>query len=471
MKFDGTMLQGPRPRFRTISRVAIVGAGFSGTLLAINLLEQEDVEVLLIERDRRRMGAGVAYSSFDAGHLLNVRAGNMSAFPDRPGHFCDWLAARGLGCDLSRNGAFVSRATYGQYLRETLAQAMEKYGRRLQLIDDEVLDIEERGGKVTLGLVNGGLVEADKAVLAIGNLPPHDHPAIAGAGLTPWRYVGDPWASPLAEGLRKNQTVLVVGTGLTAIDVILRLASNGFDGRIVAMSRRGLRPHRHVDGLAPAAPVLAKPAPELSDLVRWAREEAKAGDWRLAVDSIRPITQLMWASADADKRARFLRHLRPFWDIHRHRLAPAVADRIDGLIRSRQLVFRAGKIEQVVGEDDAVAVHWRPRGEARSQRLDVARIVNCTGPQGDLLRASDPLVRRLLKQGLIRPDALRLGLDIDRDGHVMNRDGRPAEHILAIGPMTRGDLWEVVAVPDIRTQVGALARRLVNAHWTGGEGL
>jgi len=467
VKFDGTMLLGPRPRFRTATRVAIVGAGFSGTLLAINLLEQDDVEVLLIERDRRRMGAGVAYSSPDADHLLNVRAGNMSAFADRPGHFCDWLAARGLGCDK----AFVSRATYGQYLRETLGLAMEKYGRRLQLIDDEVLDIAEHGGKVTLGLVNGGLIEADKVALAIGNLPPHDHPAIARGGLTPLHYVGDPWTGPLGEGLKPDQTVLVVGTGLTAVDVVLRLVSSGFEGRIVAMSRRGLRPHRHVDGLAPVRPVLAKPAPELSDLVRWARTAAGQGDWRLTVDSIRPITQMMWASADADKRARFLRHLRPFWDVHRHRLAPAVADRIDALIAERRLVFRAGKIEEVAAGLDGVAVHWRPRGEDRRQRLDVARIVNCTGPQGDLLRATDPLVRRLLKQGFIRPDALRLGLDIDRDGHVVGRDGRPAEHILAIGPMTRGDLWEVVAVPDIRNQVSALARRLVNAHWTGGEGL
>ena len=467
MKFDGTMLQGPRPRFRTATRVAIVGAGFSGTLLAINLLEQDDVEVLLIERDRQRMGAGVAYSSPDADHLLNVRAGNMSAFPDRPNHFCDWLAARGLGCDK----AFVSRATYGRYLRETLAQAMEKYGRRLQLVDDEVLDIAEHGGKVTLGLVNGGLIEADKVALAIGNLPPHDHPAIARTGLAPLHYVGDPWAGPLTEGLEPDATVLVVGTGLTAVDVVLRLASSGFAGRIVAMSRRGLRPHRHVDGLAPVRPILAKPAPELSELVRWARTGAAQDDWRLTVDSIRPITQMMWASADAEKRERFLRHLRPFWDVHRHRLAPPVADRIDALIAERRLVFRAGKIEEVTGGIDSVAVHWRPRGEDRRQRLDVARIVNCTGPQGDLLRATDPLVRRLLKQGLIRPDALRLGLDIDRDGHVVGRDGRACEHILAIGPMTRGDLWEVVAVPDIRTQVSALARRLVNAHWTGGEGL
>ncbi|WP_422059027.1 FAD/NAD(P)-binding protein [Sphingopyxis sp.] len=467
MNLVTTELHSPRPRFRTATRVAIVGAGFSGTMLALNLLEQADVEVLLIERDRHRMGAGVAYSSSESAHLLNVRAGNMSAFADRPDHFCDWLASRGLGCD----AAFVTRSTYGRYLREALGDAMERHGRRLKLVDDEVLDIEERGGQVTLGLVNGGLIEADRAVLAIGNLPPHDPPAIAGAHLPSHRYIGDPWASAFEEGLPKDAPVLVIGAGLTAVDVILRLVTHGHEGPITALSRRGLRPHRHIDGLPRPKPVLAKPAPELSDLVGWARAEARRQDWRLVVDSIRPITQMMWASADAAKRERFLRHLRPFWDVHRHRLAPDVADRIEALIASGQLRFRAGKIASVAVERDALAVSWLPRGDDELVVTRAARMINCTGPQGDLLRSTDPLVKRMLGARRIRPDALRLGLDIDRDGHVIDAKGHPSEHILAIGPMTRGDLWEVVAVPDIRIQVGALARRLVNAHWMGGEGL
>ncbi len=460
-------LHAPRPRIRTATRVAIIGAGFSGTMLALNLLEQPHVEVLLIERDRHRMGAGVAYSSSESSHLLNVRAGNMSAFADRPDHFCDWLAAHGLGCD----GAFVTRATYGRYLREALAAAMERYGRRLKLVDDEVLDIEEREGRVTLGLVNGGLLEADRAVLAIGNLPPHDPPAVSEARLPARFYVGDPWATPFEEGLGPSDPVLVIGTGLTAIDVILRLVSHGFGGPIVAMSRRGLRPHRHIEGLPRPKPILAKPAPQLSELVGWARRAARGSDWRLVVDSLRPITQMMWASADAQKRARFLRHLRPFWDVHRHRLAPSVAERIEALIASGQLCFKAGKIAKVSVGRDGLAVDWRPRGSDRLETLHAARMINCTGPQGDLLRSSDPLVRRMLAARRIRPDALRLGLDIDREGHVIDGHGRAAEHILAIGPMTRGDLWEVVAVPDIRVQVSALARRLVNAHWVAGEGL
>src|SRR5690606_28727537 len=126
-------LHSPRPRFRTATRVAIVGAGFSGTMLALNLLRQPNVEVLLIDRDRNRMGAGVAYSSSESTHLLNVRAANMSAYADRPDHFRDWLGARGLGCD----SAFVTRATYGRYLREELAAAMKRHGNRLKLVGDE----------------------------------------------------------------------------------------------------------------------------------------------------------------------------------------------------------------------------------------------------------------------------------------------------------------------------------------------
>lgn len=457
----------PRPRFRIATRVAIVGAGFSGTMLALNLLEQADVEVLLIERDRHRMGTGVAYSCSESSHLLNVRAGNMSAFPDRPHHFSDWLASRGLG----DGSEFVTRATYGCYLRETLAAAMKRHGWRLKLIDDEVLDIEERGGQVTLGLVNGGLIEADRAVLAIGNLPPHDPLAIVGAHLPAHRYVADPWATAFEEGLPKDVPVLVIGTGLTAIDAILRLVAHAHEGPIVALSRRGLRPHRHVEGLPHPKPVLAKPAPDLSELVRWARAEARERDWRLVVDSVRPITHMMWASADVEKRERFLRHLRSFWDVHRHRLAPEIADRIDALVASGQLRFQAGKLTKVAVESDGVAASWRPRGEEGQVVTRAARVINCTGPQGDLFRSSDPLIKRMLGAKRIRPDALRLGLDIDRDGHVKNAKGVPSEHILAIGPMTRGDLWEVVAVPDIRIQVSALARRLANAHWVAGEGL
>ena len=449
------------------TRIAIVGGGFSGTMLALNLMQQPGVEVLLIERDQPRLGGGVAYSTSDDTHLLNVRAANMSAYPDQPGHFNDWLAAHGM----AGGAVFVTRATYGRYLRENLTAAVTKFGRRLSLVHDEVIDVEERHDGVTISLGCGDVIEADRVVLAVGNLPPHDPPGVDGPSLPPALYTGDPWTGLCEEGLAADSEVLVIGTGLTAIDVILRLAACGFAGPITALSRRGLRPHRHDPALPHPAKQLAKPAATLPGLVDWARQDARRRDWRQVVDSIRPITQMMWSGAIADERARFLRHLRPFWDIHRHRLAPAVADQIDALVERGQLRFVAGKVTSIDTVGTHLQVAWRPRGAHAAQRLQVARAINCTGPQGDLLRASDPLLRRLLVTGRIRADRHRLGLDIDRDCHVVAADGRASLRLLAIGPMTRGDLWEVVAVPDIRIQVGALARKLANAHWIGGEGL
>ena len=206
-------------------------------------------------------------------------------------------------------------------------------------------------------------------------------------------------------------------------------------------------------------------------VLHWARRQSRDGDWRGTVDSLRPITQLLWASADTETRGRFLRHLRPYWDIHRHRLAPEIGARIDALVASEQLRFHAGKVDHVDTTANGLEVHWRPRGGDALRSDAVQRLINCTGPQGDLWRTDDPMLRRLLSAGHIRADPLRLGLDVDRQGRVLSRDGVPSERLLAAGPITRGDLWEVVAVPDIRGQVSAMAARLTQSHWVGGEGL
>lgn len=454
-----------RARFRP--RVAIVGAGFSGTLLAINLLEQPGVDVTLIDGRAERIGCGVAYSANHFAHVLNVRAANMSAFADRQQDFAQWLDRQGLG----GSDAFVPRSVYGAYLADTLKQAEARHAGRLTICHDTVVDIALSARGASLGMSSGALIHADRVVLAVGNLPPHDPPGADPALLGNELYQADPWQQGPEAGLNGNDPVLVLGTGLTAIDIILRLADSGFSGPIVALSRRGMRPHGHVQGQPKPAQQLSKPAQSLSAMVRWVRLSSADTDWRQVVDSLRPITQLMWSSADIPTRARFLRHLRPYWDIHRHRLAPSVAARIADLGASGQLQFVAGKIAGLRQKDHLALVNWRPRGSCEVATLEAQRIYNCTGPQGDLLRTSDPLLRRLLAAGLIRPDALRLGFDVDRIGRVIGRSGTPSEIMRAVGPITRGDLWEVVAVPDIRHQVAAMARQLTQAHWLGGEGL
>ena len=449
------------------STVAIVGGGFSGTMQAINLLRHDGPAAVLIERRPARLGRGVAYSAAHPDHLLNVRAANMSAFPDDPGHFVRWLAQENIG----DGGMFVPRTVYGRYLRAMLDDAARGAGSRLRIVDAAAIDMEQGEGGLAIALAEGGVVRADAAVLAMGNLPPHPPTGFDSADLGADLFAEDPWAGDIAQGLVDTDTVLLLGTGLTAVDAALLLDARGFRGQIIALSRRGLLPHAHWDQPRQACEIAELPPTRASDLTRFIRQRAERKGWRDAVDDLRPLTQRLWSAASREERERFLRHLRPYWDIHRHRLAPQVAGRIAELRSIGQLRVVAGKTLDCVRSDAGLSVSWRPRGACAPERLTVRRVVNCTGPQGDLLRTTDPLLTRLLANGTIRPDPLRLGLDADQQSRVIGKSGHPNDRIFAIGPMTRGGLWEVVAVPDIRHQTWALARRLANAHWVGGEGL
>lgn len=448
-----------------IEHLAIIGAGFSGTLQAINLIRHEGPRATLIER-APVAGTGLAYGAADPSHLLNVRAANMSAFPDDPGHLVRWLEARGVE---NATTSFVPRRVYGEYLREMLEQALARYPDRLRLVRGEVEDVTFDADGATLHLADGTL-QADAAVLAVGNLPPHDPPGLDPAKLSAERYKGDPWDPSVPDGLSDSDTVVVIGTGLTMVDVALLLEARDFQGKIVAVSRRGLLPRPHAPG-QDWQKITERPRTQASALVRAVRDRAEQIGWRNAVDELRPFTQPMWANASEDERARFLRHLRPWWDVHRHRLAPEVHARLQALIDRGQLEVRAAKTLGFEGGPKGIAVTLRPRGQQATETVLAQRIVNCTGPLGDLNRTREPLLQRLAARGLIRPDPARIGIDVDNQGQTIAADGRANANLYALGPMTRGAFWEIVAVPDIRTQTWAVARRLSNAHWVGGEGL
>ncbi len=445
--------------------VAIVGAGFSGSLLAINILRHAGPHATLIER-RPVFGRGTAYTAPHPSHLLNVRAGNMSALSDRPAHFAEWCTARGLG----DGGSFVQRQQYGEYLGELLERSAARAGERLALVQDEAVSTTVRDDGVTVDLASGRQLTVDALVVAVGNLPPHAPPGLDPATLPGDVYAPDPWDPAVVEGLGPDDTVLLIGTGLTMVDVALSLDAAGFAGRIVALSRRGLLPRPHVPPGRPGDRN-EKPTTVASALLAEVRARARRLGWRATVDELRPFTQGLWLSASEDQRDRFLRHLRPWWDVHRHRLAPQVAAKIDAMIARGQLTIVGGKPSGYRPEGNGVAVTYRPRGAAAETTLRVRRIVNCTGPQGDLARSSEPVLRSLIASGHARADPARLGLDVDAQSRLVGRDGQPHPRLFALGPMTRGAFWEIVAVPDIRTQVWTVARRLAQAHWVGGEGL
>ncbi len=432
---------------------------------AINLLRHDGPRATLIER-RPRAGEGLAYGDAAPGHLLNVRAKGMHAFPDDPRSFTRWLTARGEGFSPD---CFVPRLVYGEYLRDLLAREMARQPGRITLVQGEAVAIALPGKGARITLSDGREIAGDAAILAIGNLPPHDPPGF-GPHLAPVLYAGDPWTPAATAGLGEEDTVLLLGTGLTMVDLALRLIDEGFAGRLIALSRRGLLPHRH-GPQPPFVPIGERPEPRASALVRAVRSRASAVDWRNAVDELRPFTQSLWRAAGGDARARFLRHLRPWWDIHRHRLAPVVADRIAALIESGTLTTIAAATRHAEPHPDGLKVTIKPRGQSAQEQITVRRAINCTGPQGNLSAATDPLLRQLTADGIIRPDPHRLGIDVDAAARTVAADGSVNQSLFAVGPMTRGASWEVVAVPDIRQQVWALARHLSNAHWVGGEGL
>ncbi|WP_185961185.1 FAD/NAD(P)-binding protein [Telmatospirillum sp. J64-1] len=453
------------------SAIAVIGGGFSGSLLAVHLLHSThpSTRIYLIERNER-FGRGLAYSTGNPAHLLNVPAGKMSAFQDQPDHFLDWLASHGDAQGPSRRPAgasdFVPRGTFGSYIQDLLGQHMWQHEgpQRLYLVPDEAADIRSEDNGLTITLACGRPIRTDIAVLAIGNFPPEAPPLADRTFIeTSPRYHGDPWRLGTLDTIDPLDPVLLIGTGLTMVDTAISLWDRGHAGRIHAISRRGLRPHRHVLPLPAITPFKAEDFPPSAlGLLRLIRQtvERTDQDWRAVIDALRPFTQQIWQSLDTRERRKFLRHLRPWWDIHRHRLAPRVADRIENALREEKLCLHAGRLRTMTETETAVQIEFTPRGGQGLRRLEVGHVVNCSGPACDFNRIRQPLIRGLLEQGVARADTARLGLEVTADLRLIGRDGLAAERLYAVGPVTKGRFWEITAVPDIRRQCEFLASRL-----------
>lgn len=441
--------------------VAIVGAGFSGALTALNILKTPGsrARVHLIEQ-AERFGVGAAFGARQPDHLLNVRAMNMSADPDSPDDFARWLGARRKRP--AEPFAFASRAEYGAYIQDHLRQVVQSKAAadRLDLVGDQVTAIHPDGDGFELRLALGRTLGADAVVLATGNAPPSgavlpdpafaDHPS----------YVGDPWTPGALDAVGPDDPILLLGAGLTMVDVVASLDAFGHRGAILALSRRGLLPRRHARVEIAATTWRRAPGEPLSaSLHRFRREAERSGDWRGVFDALRAQTQSCWKAMPLAKRQRFLRHLRPWWDAHRHRLAPVMANRLDGWLAGR-LRVAAGRLEHLADRDGAITATWKARGADERQDRTVRRVINCTGPEGDPRQSRSPLVAQLLRQGLIRPDPLGLGMDTNEDGQLIAADGDAHRGLFAIGPVARGALWEITAVPDIRVEAQRLGRTL-----------
>jgi uncharacterized NAD(P)/FAD-binding protein YdhS len=427
--------------------VAIVGGGFSGTILAAQLARR-GIDCALIDGGGR-MGRGVAFSTTEPAHLLNVRAEGMSAWAGEPDHF-----ARRFEADGGDRRGFAQRRMFAAYLADILDEAVASG--HVEPVDRMAVRADRRDGEWRIRLDDDSAIEARAVVLATGNQEPGSLRAFDGAG---GRYIANPWGaearSAVGDLARTGGAALLIGTGLTMVDLVLSLDSAGYRGTIVALSRRGQIPRAHAE-FAPA-PVERKAVPHgrVRALLRWLRRRGAEVGWRAAIDSLRPHSQALWQSLDREQQSRFLRHARPWWDVHRHRIAPEVAATVTRLIAEDRLEVMAGRVVSASPTRGGLDIEILRRGASEPRRMSFAYAINCTGPLHSIERTRDPLLRSLFDSGAVTPDRLGIGLNVDEQS-------RAGERLWALGPLTKGRYWEIIAVPDIREQAAQVADNIAS---------
>jgi uncharacterized NAD(P)/FAD-binding protein YdhS len=457
----------PSSKERTI---AIIGAGYSGTLTAVNILRTsppDTVRVVLVEQDSTP-GRGLAYRFADDNHLLNVPAGNMSALADEPNHFVGYCQ----DVDPAFNtGSFVPRTLYGEYLQYTLAETETNHPGTLEKIKGEAIAIRPDASreKFRIELAGGASLEATQVVLAFGHFSPRP-PQSVPANLH--KYLINPWDFSALDGLDQKRPVAILGTGHTAVDVLFRLTSCNRTRKIFLLSRRGLLPHGHRFNPTPQSACeypayLVGLPPTIRAYTRALREEATrreaaGGNWRDVLNELRPHTPRLWRALPEAERIRSLQKILPYWDVHRHRLAPAAARRLENLLDSGQVERMAGRITGFDREGADLIIQFKGRGEAPVENLDVGAVVNCTGPNNDLSSLSLPLVTQLRNEGLIQQDRLKLGLLVDDDYRVIDVHDQSNPGLFYVGPMLKTRYWEATAVPELRAHTRRLAGKLMS---------
>lgn len=437
--------------------ITIVGGGASGVLLAAHLLRSADpdLRITLIEK-QGHYGQGLAYSARHRDHRVNVPARGMSAFADDPGHFWRWLQAAEPGRHAD-SWVFVPRRRYGAYLEDVLRQAGARLPGRLLVLAEEAVALHTEPGRVTVELADGRRIGSRWAALALGH---ETQPARGG-------HIAVRAGSERDTPLDPAAPVMILGSGLSMVDAYVSLAEAGHRGPITVVSRNGLLPKGHRD-VAPLV-IAAQDIPFGDGLVCLAawfralvrRTEAAGGDWRSVVDGLRPHNQRLWQSWSEREKRQFLRHLRPWWNIHRHRLPPDLHTGMQAAIASGQVRLLAAEFIRVERLETGVRATIRPRGSARQQVIDIARVYDCGGVSVDVRASSNPLVHYLVGTGAARPDAMRIGLDVDESCALVDARGEAAPQVRVVGPLTRGRYFEIEAVPDIRVQCAAIAASIL----------
>ena len=462
-------------------RVVIVGGGASGVLVAARTLDASiarSVQVTIVDPSDV-LAAGVAYSTVDPEHLLNVRASGMSADPSSPDDLVEWITATGEG----GRDTFVPRRDYRRYLEQHLRHAAQQApDGTLELCRDRAIGIRMGDTTTRVALASGAHLDADHVVLALGNSAPGVPESLRGLEGRPG-WIPDPWAPGVLEPYVGAPNVLLVGTGLTMVDIAITLGRDGdrpgeasSEGcatapRLMALSRNGLVPLRHLE-FQPPRPIdivdLDRDSVDVLALDRRIRarildhegRQYPDENWREVIDAVRPFANALWRRYDSEQRRTFLTQLLRQWDVHRHRMSPVTAERFDALQASGRLRIHTGQV-LVASPDPAGGMMVELDLDGERTELQVDAVVNCTGPGRSWSPPGNPVVMDLIDQGLAVPDEHGLGLRTTPEGLLVDVGGRPVPQVLVIGPPRRGTLFETTAVPELRSQALHLADHMV----------
>lgn len=449
--------------------IAVIGGGASGAMVALQLLRQArgPLRIVLIE-PHATLADGVAYSTRRPEHLLNVPAGKMSALPEVPGDFVDYLRTCGA-FDLPEDvfaTRYVPRLHYGAYLRERLAQAQSASPATLDILHAPVESLSPQPESHLLRLRDGTRVVAAHVALAVGNalrpLPLRGATALAAA------HRVEAWDTEAVAAIPAEAAVAIVGSGLSMVDAVITLATQGHRGAIHVISRHGLMPLPHAAAApfdfdtAPlrSLPLRARMRALRSEVVRAA---AQGQPWQAVMERIRPLGQSLWRSLSWRDQQRFLRHVVRYWDVHRHRIDAQVHAQLQSLRDSGQLRLHRARLDAAWTAGACVRIEGRGH-EGAVLQLEVQRVINATGVEMRVQAMRNPLLQQLVGEGLAAPGPHGIGLDSDDEGRILDAHGHADGRLHVLGSLRIGTLWESLAVPELRAQAAALATALLATH-------
>jgi len=456
-----------------VKTIAIIGGGFCGTAIAVQLarLAQKPLTILLFNHEYP-LANGIAYSTDNMIHLLNVPAGRMSLFQDDPTHFVEWILSKDEYKSFHSDdlpSQFMPRKIYGQYVKEVFQKTISglKPFVQLNIINEEVTDINIENNKSELVIENGSNFIADKIILATGNHKPADLKIPDMEFYQSKKYFGNPWSKMSVENFENGKDIFMIGTSLTMVDTVLSLCDANFKGKIYALSTKGLLPlpyynyHPYLKILDDIIPGLS--LNELFSIYKKHIKSVLEKGWHIddLTTALRPHSQRIWQELNYADKKKFLVHLSHYWAIARHRLPLHIHSFIQKLIRLNKLEIIAGKLIDLKETADSVSVVYKKRKSETANLLQVQRVINCTGPLSDISKINQPLIKNLYRKKYIAADDFQMGMNATPGGNIIDAEGKISDTVFTIGTNLRGILWESTAVPELRFQAQQLSSYLI----------